>query len=191
MELYRRLYPDPTLTADELIDAATANPINRSVPGQVLERGRREFMKCAGFFSGHPSVLSELGLGPDATTQDYWMSRALEGNDPLAHLHRTSSDLSRLRHLSEESRAAVVQSIRERLSIAAASADPEAWYRIGSLLAYAGSSVRSEWPAWVLAACEMGYDCRYSNPDIGNGCIEVGSCAASDALVLQMGMHDR
>lgn len=182
--LYRRLYPDPALTAEQIIAAALAQPINRAVPVPLLERGRREFMRCAAFFAGHPPVLVQLGT--DATTQEYWLRRALEGNDPLAHLDQVSADISRLPSLDEQSQPGVLDSIRERLSLAAASADPETWFRIGRLLARTGSSVRSEWPAWILAACEAGYDCTYSNPDVGNGCIEAGNCAAGDTLVLQM-----
>lgn len=182
--MYRRLYPDPSWTPEQIIEAAHANSINRRVPVDVLERGRQKFMKCAAFFAGQPPALSQLG--PEATTQDYWMRRALEGNDPLAHLDEVSSDISRLPHLNEESKPAVLASIRNGLSAAAASADPEAWFRIGNLLSRAGSAVRSEWPAWVLAACEAGYDCTYSNPNIGNGCIEAGNCASADTIVLQM-----
>jgi hypothetical protein len=187
VELYRRIYSDPTLGPEQIIEMATASKANRSsVSVQVLERGRQDFMKCARFFSGPPRALSELQLGLEAESKDYWRSQALENNDPLAHLEQTSSSMSRLKYIDEDTAPKALESIRAGLTIAAASADPEAWFQIGNLVAYAGSSVSAESAAWVLAACESGYDCSYSNPLIGNGCISAGNCAAADTLVLQM-----
>ena len=101
-------------------------------------------------------------------------------------MDQASLDLSRLNHLDDADRPEVIESIRQDLTLAATSADPEAWFQVGKALAYAGSTVVGEWAAWEIAACESGYDCSYSNPEIGNGCIAAGTCAAADTLILQM-----
>ena len=104
----------------------------------------------------------------------YWKQRALMAGDPLAHLQRALTD--------EVTQAEGEQAI----GLAVRSGDPEVYYALGLWLPAAGADF-DEWAGWQLAACALGYDCAMSNPRIGMGCVENGSCQPSDTVETKLG----
>jgi hypothetical protein len=185
--LTRRLYPDSTMSPEEIFEVSYWKNASRSIPSHYVELSRRKFMKCAKFFGGDPPVLSELQIGSDAYSREYWINLALENNDPVATMQEAYVLTGHLDSLDDGARAAAIDRIREALRVAADSADPEAVLRIGVLTALAGASDPMEGPAWVLAACELGYDCTYANPAVGLGCVELGMCTGAESIVTPQG----
>ena len=65
--------------------------------------------------------------------------------------------------------------------------DPEVYVTLGYALRRLGGD-RREAAAWLLVACDVGYDCRLSNPRFGLGCVEHGHCRG-DETIQSAGRH--
>ena len=122
--LNRRLYPDPTMTPEQMFDVSFWKNASPSTPSHYVEFSRRSFMKCAKFFEGDPPALSDLQIGSEALSREYWLTLALENDDPVAKMQEAYMLVSDLDAIEEGSRPAAIARIREGLAVAAASADP-------------------------------------------------------------------
>jgi hypothetical protein len=141
----------------------------------VVQRIRR----CERFFDGSP--LDGLSVPEDAHSSRYWLERAVASRDPLAVMDDAIEQSARQHwdSVPAEHRARLLADVRT----AVASRAPAALFKVGTL--YSQATVgrdAAQGAAWLVAACEAGYDCSNANPAIGQGCSERQGCDAGSTL---------
>lgn len=184
-EVYKRMLAPYTVgTVSERIEAHVA------ASSGTLERSRMAFrrgaQRCDGIFSDDP--FAEYDLPEEARDFRYWSKRAVESGDPLAVMERAGR-LAVGRNGTDDAEQA--QAFREALlgdvRIAVSSGDPAALFTVGGLFSHPSVVADpKQGAAWLVAACEMGYDCSNANPSWASGCIEDGTCAAGETRLTEM-----
>jgi hypothetical protein len=130
-------------------------------------------------------VFAGRDLPDDARDFRYWRDLARDVGDPVAVMDRAIGTASRRRsaedpELSSRLREAVLSDVR----VAVESGEPQTFLLISGLLGQSNvAEEREAGLAWWVAACEAGYDCSPANPDVGQGCIEAGTCEAGLTLL--------
>ncbi len=156
------------------------------VPGAGPTRGwlAEQIQRCGKFFYGSP--LDGLGLTEDARAARYWLDRARASRDALAVMDRAIEE-SLHQHFDSmppEHRAELLADVRT----AVASREPAALYKIGTVFSQAAvARDTAQGTAWLLAACEAGFDCSNANPIVGQGCAVAGIC--DPAVTLQQSLE--
>lgn len=136
----------------------------------------RRASQCERLFSENAFAGHDL---PDEAQQfQYWRDLAIEAGDPLALMERATRTALTYRatedsELASEHREALFKDLR----VAVTSREPQALLQIGELLVQPSLTDDPEVGfAWWAAACQTGYDCSNTNPDVGHGCFEAGTC---------------
>jgi hypothetical protein len=136
-------------------------------------------MRCEGFFEGNP--LADFSLSEAAQSHPYWKDQAIASGDPLAVMDRAFEGAQdSLPGDAETRRAALLSDVR----VAVEAKDPAAIAKVGWLytLQNVGRDQSFQGPAWLIAACDLGYDCSMRNPELGQACADVGTCNAGLTL---------
>jgi hypothetical protein len=146
------------------------------------ERIRSQVMRCERFFNESP--FANLSLPEEAQTHQYWFDRAVAAGDPLAVMDRALKAVVQGSSSSEDAetrRTALLSDVR----VAVEAKDSTAIAKVGFLysLQDVGRNHSFQGPAWLIAACELGYDCSMRNPEILGECVEgVGICNSAFTL---------
>ena len=144
---------------------------------------RRRIAQCEGLFSGDP--FAELDLPAEAREFQYWRDAARAAGDPLAVAERAARTMMQYDatddpELAHRYREELLRDIRTTVT----SRDPQALLAIGGLLTNPSLVENPDSGfAWWAAACQTGYDCSNANPDIGYGCVDVGTCDAGSTIL--------
>jgi len=145
-------------------------------------RVRREVQRCEGFFDGHP--LASLSLPAEAQTHEYWFEKAVAAGDPQAVMDRAAKAVAQYGADDAESKSALFAEVFGDVRIAVASREPAALAKVGWM--YTSPTVARDsvfqGPAWLMAACQLGYDCSAPNPELGRACLDAGTCIAGLTL---------
>ena len=129
------------------------------------------YKECARLATDDPFV--DLPPRADGYPWMYWQERAISAGDPLA-----------LMQVAFEEQQTPVQQ-QAAIAAAARSGDPEAYFYIGLFMHRFGGGFEDT-VGWQLVACDLGYDCRMSNPRVGHGCVERGFCQAEQTLEIKV-----
>ena len=159
----------------ERVEAYLMNEAARSAEN-TRQRFRTEALRCERLFSENP--FESTDLPEEASDFRYWANRALESGDPLATMNRAiRSVVSRSGDPGSDHKFR--ETLAADLRTAILSRDPAALFAVAGVLSHPSISDTPESGfAWYIAACESGHDCSNSNPDLGLGCIEAGTCEA-------------
>jgi hypothetical protein len=183
-EVYRRTlmaYTEGTVQARVEFHLANGN-----LPDFARNKFRREALRCERLFVENPFEAHDL---PDESRDfRYWAKRALEGGDPVAVMNRvfrTALDRRPTGNAEQDrlNQEAVMSDIRRVIS----SGDVAALFTVGGM--FSNPSVTDDLDdgyAWIVAACELGYDCSTSNPALGSGCVDLGTCVQGTTLLDSM-----
>jgi hypothetical protein len=162
-----------------LLSADRRDPALR---GSLAERRLDDLkiQRCEGFRAAHP--LDGLGLPEEANVPRYWRELAIAAGDGRAVAYRAVVELAAA--VSDDMDAATRASYRamilDDLRVAVASKDPEAIATLANVFFQPNVSPGAQQGvAWLLAACELGYDCSQTNPSQGNACVQSGTCDGS------------
>jgi hypothetical protein len=176
----RSLSSHPGGTLTERVESYLASESVYSTENS-RQQFRREVSRCERLFSENPFEASDLP--EEATDFRYWASRALESGDPLATMNRAIRSVVS-RGSGPEADRAFHDSLLNDIRTAVSSGDPAALFAVGGVLSYPSVSDNPESGfAWYIAACESGHDCSNSNPDLGRGCIQAGTCEAGQTFL--------
>ncbi len=173
-------YKEGTLEA--AIEASLAE-----LPG-LSEIGRRKIrsrvMRCEGFFDA--DALAELPLPEQARSHEFWLDRAAAANEPLALMDQAIDSAVRLGATDDaDTKSDLRAGILDAVRVAVESREAAALAKIGTLYSMRGLARKpsAQGPAWMMAACTLGYDCTMRNPDIlGRGCETSGLCGGATLM---------
>jgi hypothetical protein len=133
----------------------------------VADSKRHTFELCRGFFKGDAFASLPDRVGGYNSSR-FWLDQAYHDNNPIAQsLHAgralgTSGDVS---------------NAQADINEAVASGDPEALFRVGTILSNGHGQDALQGFAWSIAACDLGYDCSAeTNPDYFGSCVAAGTC---------------
>jgi len=146
-----------------------------NLPQWVLDKERKDFRSCVGFLKG--DAFASLPERPGGyLSASYWMTQAYNDGDPLALAFHAGSDLTTA---SLNENAPLPSSAQRDIENAVASRDPRAIFQVGQILSgghYSISPIQGF--ALAIAACNLGYDCSSSNPELATylGCGQNGLC---------------
>ena len=180
-EVYERIlasYTDGTVA--ERVEFHLSN-------GRFAEQGRSEFRRgasrCARLLTEDP--LADYDLPEEARDFRYWDDKAIESGDPLALMnrafrsatdHRRSDDADKERAFRE----GLLSDVRRTVF----SGDGAALYVLGGMFSHPSLVAAPDHGyAWIVAACESGFDCSNANPEVGAGCVERGTCAPGQTFL--------
>jgi hypothetical protein len=145
---------------------------SRNLPQWIIDRMRAKFDACDGFIKGDPfASLPRRPNGYESTR--YWADLAYRENDPVALTQHAAAQKGLVTGVADSSS---IESAQADINKSAVTGDPEALFRIGSLIADArvGQNTLNGF-ATMIAACNMGYDCTTKNE------FAFGACAAANA----------
>lgn len=138
-----------------------------------------KLQRCEGFRAAHP--LDGLELPEEARSPKYWRELAIAGGDGRAVASRAVVVASALTDdMDAATKASQLALIMDDLHVAVASKDAEAIAALANVFFQPNVS-RDPWQgeAWLLAACELGYDCSQTNPSLRHACVESRTCDGS------------
>jgi hypothetical protein len=164
----------PGGTAPERVQAYLVN--TPSISEAQRAAFARRASQCERLFS--ENAFAEHDLPEEAQEFRYWRDLAIEAGDPLALMERATRTALTYRATEDsESASEYRDALFKDLRVAVASREPEALLLIGGLLVQPSLTDDPEVGlAWWAAACQTGYDCSNTNPDVGRGCVEAGTC---------------
>jgi hypothetical protein len=144
------------------------------------EQGRSEFrrgaLRCGRLFTEDP--FAGYGLTEEAKDFRYWAEKAVESGDALAVINnafRSATDQRETEDLDEA--RAFRDSLLSDVRRVVFSGNGAALYVLGGMFSHPSiGAVPDDGYAWIVAACESGYDCSNANPDVGAGCVERATC---------------
>lgn len=161
------------LTVDEYLESTRLPYTTES----MMQKNRREIERCRGFLHANP--LAKLSLPRKAQTEKYWFAKAVQSKDPLALIDRAALAAGPTRANSAKKEKAVQKEVLDAAHAAIVSKEPAAISDVGRLF-MSGRLARDpsfQGPAWLLAACELGYDCSANNPQLPYvSCDQTGAC---------------
>lgn len=152
----------------------------------VLEQDRVSFrrnaLRCERFFN--ENALENLSLAGEARSYRYWFDKAVDAGDPLALMERASRTALRDR-AADDAATEVRQAVLDDVRVAVESREGAALARVGWLYTQAAlvGDNNKQGFAWLVAACAAGYDCSNTNPEIGRGCAEAGTCQPGQSIL--------
>lgn len=143
---------------------------------------RAKIRRCERFFDGSP--LATLALPDEAQSHGYWFDKAVAAGDPLAVMDRALKAVAQVDESADAAtKRALGAAVMDDVRVAVASGEPAALAKVGWMYTQTLASDRTfQGPAWLVAACQLGYDCSNANPEIGQGCAEAGTCSAALTL---------
>jgi hypothetical protein len=152
-------------------------------PDYYRHKSRDEAMRCAKLFSASP--FEGYGLPNEALDFKYWSNRAIESKDPVAVMERSVLSMPGDRSNDPLTKRSFRDGLFADVRVAVASGNPEALFMVGGLFMNPHLVANPEHGyAWVVAACELGYDCADSNPGRGGaGCVEAGVCVEGHGML--------
>lgn len=132
--------------------------------------------RCARFENGHP--LDGFALPEEAKEYQYWRNAAYASADAAALVARAATAAVNVNAMTGAKRAQAMEQIMSDFRVALASKEPEVLLQIGGV--FMSPTVASDLSrafAWLLAACELGYDCgTRSFPGLDADCRLSGRC---------------
>jgi hypothetical protein len=149
---------------------------NSTFAEQSRAEFRRGALRCSRLFTEDP--FADYDLPEEARDFRHWEYQAVESGDPLAVVNRalrSATDHTRSDDAEKERafRASLLSDVRQ----VALYGDGAALYALGGMFSHPSVAADPEdGYAWIVAACESGYDCSNLNPDVGAGCVERGTC---------------
>ena len=134
-----------------------------------------EFRRCRRFFEGAPFL--DLPPRTGGYSVQYWRELANSTDDPLLKVLQAAREPG-LYSADADEAAAAKQAAQADLRAAITSKDPDALYSAGMLLADGRLSADPlRGVAWVMVACDSGYDCSVRHPhNVYSLCAQVGTC---------------
>jgi TPR repeat protein len=162
-------------------EGSVADLVETHLAGSTFtEQGRAEFrrgaLRCGRLFTEDP--FADFDLPQSAGDFRYWGDQAVASGDPLAVINRafrSATDRTSSDDPGEEQ--AFRNSLLGDARRVVFSGDAAALYVLGGLFSHPSIAADLEdGYAWIVAACESGYDCSNANPDVGGGCVERGTC---------------
>lgn len=157
---------------------ASADRRDPALRGSLAERrvDDLKIQRCDGFRAAHP--LDELQLPEDAMRPGYWRELAIAAGDSRALASRAVMVASALNDdVDAATRANQLALIKDDLRVAVATKDAEAIATLANVFLQPNVSGDAlQGAAWILAACELGYDCSQTNPSRGHACVQSGTC---------------
>jgi len=144
-------------------------------PQWVVDKARKDFQSCVGFIKGDAfASLPERPGGYDSI--GYWIEKSAK--DPVAQALQAGSAIAATNYeKSSDVNAKSLESAQKSINSAIASRDPAALFQVGQLLSDGhASSDPLQGFALSIAACNLGYDCTASNPELFRGCAAQGQC---------------
>lgn len=144
--------------------------------GSLAELPAGDVQRCERFRTGHP--LDGLELPEEARLPGYWRDLAIAAGDGRAVVSRAVRVAAQVSDdMDATARASYRQSILDDLRVATMSKDPEAIATLSAVFLQPSiSHDHLQSAAWILAACELGYDCSETNPSRGHVCVQRGTC---------------
>jgi hypothetical protein len=144
----------------------------------VHEAKLEEFRRCARFFDESPFV--SLPQRPGGYSSQYWRELADGTDDPLVKALHAWRDSGNYPPADPSAAESMKERIEANLRSAIVSKDPEALYSAGTLLANGPLSADPlRGIAWMILACEGGYNCSAQNLEHTYAfCAQIGSCPA-------------
>jgi hypothetical protein len=144
---------------------------------------RREALRCGRLFTDDP--MADYDLPDEARDFRYWTQEAVAAGDPLAVMERAFRTATDQRDTDDaEQRQAFRERLLNDVRLVAFSGNGAALYQLGGMLSHPSVAADPEdGYAWIVAACEGGYDCTNENPDVGSGCVARGTCEAAQTFV--------
>jgi hypothetical protein len=154
-----------------------------NLPQAGLDAFRQGALRCQTLFSADPFEGYEVPDG--ANDFRYWSDRAVESRDPVAVMNRRfRSAVGRQATDDPEEEQAFRAALLSDVHLAVVSRDPAALFMVGGMFSDRGLVADPDSGyAWLVAACESGYDCSYANPDVGSGCVNAGTCVPGFTLL--------
>lgn len=135
-----------------------------SPPNQIIN-ARQRIARCERFLSAES--LSRESIPPNPEDHEYWLDQAIAAGDSMALMERSNIAAADLSDVDAEAAQLVKAQALSAVRVAIASKAPEAIAAVGELF-WSADVARDhsyQGPAWILAACELGYDCTAANPD--------------------------
>ena len=176
----RSLLPYAEGSVRQRVEAYLASEGVRSTEN-ARQRFRTEALRCERLFSQNP--FEQTDLPKAAFDFRYWAERALASGDPLATMNRAIRFVVS-RGSDAESDRTFRESLVADLRTAIFSRDAAALFAVAGVLSHPSITDSPESGfAWYIAACESGHDCSNSNPDLGLGCIDSGTCEAGQTYL--------
>lgn len=138
---------------------------NPYMPLSAKEQEAIRFKRCEGFLTG--DAFASLPSREGGYPKEYWLNRATQSGDALAQIQAVSVDLSEMK-APDASKSKLETSMETYEARALSSNDPAALMMLGTVLANP-SPLQDSDAAFALqvAACDMGFDCSFSNPEFG------------------------
>jgi hypothetical protein len=156
----------------------SADRRDRALRGSLAEPRLDDLkiQRCEGFRSAHP--VDGLELPEEAKLSKYWRELAIAAGDGRAVASRAvisaataSADVDAATKANERAR------LMDDLRVAVASKDPEAIATLANVFFQPNVSPDPQTGiAWLVAACELGYDCSQTNPSLRHACVENNTC---------------
>jgi hypothetical protein len=145
---------------------------------KLAEPGRSQFrqgaLRCGTLFTDDP--FAGYDVPDDAKDFRYWADRAVESGDPVAVVNRLF-DTAVGRSGTDDAKRKFRESSLGDLRRVVFSGSAAALYKLGGMLSHPSIVADpADGYAWSIAACESGYDCSNTNPDVGFGCVARGTC---------------
>jgi hypothetical protein len=134
-----------------------------------------EFRRCWRFFEGEPFL--DLPPRTGGYSVKYWRELANSTDDPLVKVLQAARQPV-MPSSDARTAAAARRAIQADLRAAITSKDPDALYSAGMLLADGRLSADPlRGVAWVMVACDSGYDCSVRHAhNVYSLCAQVGTC---------------
>jgi hypothetical protein len=180
-EMYRRiLLPYTEGTVAERVEFHLANSNLPNGPRKLFRQGA---LRCEQLFSEDP--FEGYDLPEEAREFRYWTDRAVDAGDPLAVMNRTAREaVGRSPTDDPAEERAFRDSVLRNVRLAVFSDDSAALFAVGGLFSHPSIVADPHYGyAWLVAACDTGYDCSRANPNLGFGCVEDGTCNAGQTLL--------
>lgn len=131
---------------------------------------------CERFHTGHP--LDTFDLPAEARSFTHWRDQALANGDALAVVadaHRTFGKYEAER--DPATKAQLREQVLAGIRVVVESRDPEAIMTVAVFAQRRPTDGLTRWASWLVAACELGLDCRKPPPTIARDCATSQMCA--------------
>jgi hypothetical protein len=135
-----------------------------SPPNQIGNK-RQQIERCEPFLSA--KSLTRFSVPPDPQEHKYWFEQAVANGDPLAVTEQSNLAVIDLSDANAEAAQLIKSQARSAVHVAVISKEPAAIAAVGTLF-WSADLARDhsfQGPAWLMAACELGYDCTAENPE--------------------------
>jgi hypothetical protein len=137
-----------------------------------------KIQRCEGFRAAHPLD----GLPDEAKRPSYWRELAIAAGDGRAVAYRAVVErATRVNNdMDSATKASYRSLILDDLRVAVATKDPEAIATLANVFFQPKvSRDPRRGVAWLIAACELGYDCSMTNPALRSACARSGTCGGT------------